>query len=256
MAGSTRRMPLRSTYAPGTPCWVDLASPDTDASAGFYAGLFGWQSKVDERAEAGGYSTFTLHGHLVAGLGPLPEPEMPASWSVYIDVADAEATAARAIAHGGKVVVEPFEVLDIGQMAVIRDPFGTTFCLWQPTLHHGAELVNEPGAFAWNELATTDLTHASRFYCDVFSWTTPGDRSSQHVVFSLDGASVCGAHALRPSEMPAWAVWFGVTDCDAATETVTELGGSVLDGPSVMGAGRGATVADLHGAQFGIASFG
>lgn len=248
-------MPIRSSYAPGTPCWVDLASPDTDQSAEFYAGLFGWQAKVGEHDDTGGYSMFTLHGHRVAGLGPLPEPTMPATWTVYIDVADVEATTARVIAHGGEVMREPFEVLDVGKMAVARDPTGAVVALWQPLADHGAELVNEAGAFAWNELATDDLTHAIRFYCDVFGWTVPDDHEPSHAVFSLDGAAVCGAHTATPSEARGWIVWFGTADCETASRVVVDLGGSVVSGPSAMGAGRGATVDDVHGARFGIASF-
>ena len=160
-------MAERKSYSPGTPSWVDLGTADPQAAAGFYGELFGWVAAFDPRPEAGGYGMFSLRDHLVAGIGPQTDPGPP-HWAVYVSVADIDATAAKVVDNGGKLLVGPMEVLTAGWFAVAADPAGSVFSLWQPGDHAGAGLVNEPGAFTWNELATTDLPGARDFYIAVF----------------------------------------------------------------------------------------
>lgn len=244
-------MAERTGYAPGTPSWVDLASPDTAVAAAFYESLFGWKAEMVPMEEAGGYGMFTLHGKLVAGLGPLMDAAMPPSWSVYVSVADADATVAKAAAAGAQVVVEPMDIFESGRMAVLQDPLGTFVSIWQPKEHIGAQLINEPGTFVWNELATTDLAKAKAFYTTVFGWGLSED-TEQAAAFTVDGNVVCGAHPAREGEFPAWSVWFAVADCDATAAQASEFGGSVLMAPFDMDFGRAALIADPQGAVFGI----
>lgn len=246
-------MAERSEYAPGTPSWVDLGSPDKAAAAAFYGGLFGWTIDTDPRPEAGGYGLFKLNGKVVAGLGDQTNMDMPPYWAVSVSVADAADTLAKVTAAGGRVVMGPMAVLDAGTLGVIQDPGGSFLSIWQPDQHKGAEVVNEPGAFGWNELATSDLAAARAFYQAVFGWGLMEQGSSdQAAIFTIDGRLVCGAHAASEHEQPAWSVWFGVDDCDASAAKVAELGGSVLMPPNDMDFGRGAVVADPQGATFGI----
>src|SRR5947208_13066088 len=163
-------MAERTSHEPGTPSWVDLGSPDTQGAAAFYHGLLGWEAEMDPRPEAGGYGLFTLRGKRVAGLGPQMNPQMPPYWSVYVTVADADATLQQAKDAGGTVVAGPMDVFDAGRMGVIQDPVGSFISVWQPDQHIGASLVNEHGTFAWNELATTDLEAARSFYTALFGW--------------------------------------------------------------------------------------
>lgn len=246
-------MAIRDSYAPGTPCWVDVSTRDTGATAAFYTGLFGWEAQHDERPEAGGYGMFARGGRLAAGFGPAMSPDVAPRWTVYVSVADAEASMARVVAHGGTPVMEPMDVLDSGRVAMAQDVTGATFGLWQPAGNIGAQVVNDVGAFSWNELASADLAHARRFYADVFSWAEQEPLGDTAAIFTVDGQVVCGAHTAGPGEPTGWSVWFGVADCDEAADTVTRLGGRVISPPSDMGFGRGAVVADPQGATFGIA---
>jgi predicted enzyme related to lactoylglutathione lyase len=246
-------MSERTSYLPGTPSWVDLGSPDTAASATFYGGLFGWTAEMDPRPEAGGYGMLTLGGKIVAGLGPQQNLDLPPFWAVYITVADADATTAAAKAAGATVVVDPLDVFDAGRMAVLQDPVGSFISIWQPNQHIGAQIVNDPGAFGWNELATTDLAAARDFYTTVFGYglaDMPGVDTA--VVFTINDEIVCGAHEAGPGEFPAWSVWFSVADCDESAAKATELGGTVLVPPNDMDFGRGAVIADPQGAVLGI----
>jgi predicted enzyme related to lactoylglutathione lyase len=249
-------MSERTSYAPGTPSWIDLGTPDMGAAAAFYGGLFGWSIEPDSRPEAGGYAMCMLKGRPVAGLGPQMNPDVPPYWSVYVTVVNADAAVAVVDANGGTVLMEGMDVLDVGRMGILQDPGGSVISVWEPRSHAGAGLVNEPGTFAWNELATTEVAKVSAFYGAVFGWGLGDGSSDTASIFTLDGEVVCGAHQAGDGEHPSWSVWFAVDDCDAAAAEVTNLGGSVLMPPSDMDFGRGAVVADPHGAVFGIGVMG
>jgi predicted enzyme related to lactoylglutathione lyase len=248
-------MAERTSYEPGMPSWVDLGTPDTQAAAAFYGGLFGWAAEMDPRPEAGGYGLFTLRGKRVAGLGPQMNPEMPPFWTVYVTVGDVDETLQRAKDAGGSVVAGPMDVFDAGRMGVLQDRTGSYISVWQPNQVTGAELVNEVGTFGWNELATSDLPAATDFYQSVFGWgLEPNASSDSASIFTVGGRVVCGAHTAGEGEFPAWSVWFTVADCDQAAARVGELGGAILMPPTDMDFGRGAVVADPQGAAFGIAA--
>jgi predicted enzyme related to lactoylglutathione lyase len=245
-------MSVRTSYAPGTPSWIDLGSPDPAAAARFYRGLFGWAIEADARPEAGGYAMCMLNGHAVAGLGPQMNPDMPPFWSVYVTVKSADDALGLAGGNGGTVVLPAMDVLDVGRMGVLQDPGGSFISVWEPRAHIGAGLVNEPGTFAWCELATSDVPAVSSFYETVFGWGRGEGSSDTAAIYTVAGEVVCGAHQAGEGEFPAWSVWFSVDDCDASAARVVELGGSVLMPPNDMEFGRGAVVADPDGAVFGI----
>jgi uncharacterized protein len=252
-------MPEISEYAPGTPSWVDLASPDPDASARFYGGLFGWSATDPGPVEeSGGYRMLQRDGRDVAGLGPTQAPGQPAMWTTYVSTDDADAVAAKVREAGGRVVMDPLDVLGAGRMAVFADAGGAVVSVWQPQSHHGAAVVNEPGSLCWNELATRDIEQAKRFYAAVFGWTADtnsvGDTS--YTEWKLDGRTIAGMIQMNdewPAEVPAhWMVYFAVEDIDAATAQVERLGGRISVPPTDTPAGRFAVVNDPHGAVFSI----
>ena len=245
-------MSLRTSYVPGTPSWVDLGSPNPSAAADFYRNVFGWTIEADARPEAGGYAMCMLNGQPVAGLGPQMNPDLPPFWNVYVTVTSADNTLGLVSSNGGTVVVPAMDVLDVGRMGILQDPGGSFISVWEPRAHIGAGLVNEPGTFTWSELATTDLPAVSAFYGKVFGWGIGEGSSDTGAIYTVKGEVVCGAHRAGEGEHPSWSAWFGVSDCDASAAQVVELGGSVLMPPSDLDFGRGAVVADLDGAAFGI----
>jgi hypothetical protein len=253
-------MSERTSYAPGTPCWVDLGTPDIDAAVEFYGGLFGWDVPETETAEqTGGYRQAMLRGKPVAGVMPLMQEGQPPAWSSYVSVDDAEATAAKVTDAGGTVIAEPMEVLDLGKMAIFAEPTGAVFGIWQPGTFIGAETVNEPGALSWNELNTRDPDAAKSFYGAVFGWTFEDHDMGEmgtYTELKLGEDSVGGMLDMRgrvPDEVPAhWLTYFAVEDTDAALETVKGAGGGVAFGPVDIPAGRFAVVHDPHGAMFSV----
>lgn len=254
-------MSERTGYAPGTPCWVDLGTPDIEASAAFYGALFGWEVPESENAEqTGGYRQASKNASPAAGMMPLMQEGQPPAWSTYVSVADADATAAAVKEAGGSVLAEPMDVMDLGRMAIFVDPTGAVFGVWQPGTFAGAGIVNEPGGIAWNELNTRDLDAAKAFYGAVFGWTFEdqdmGEMGS-YTTINLGDGPVGGMLDMAgrgvPEQVPAhWQVYFGVEDTDAAVAGVRERGGNVMVEPIDIPAGRFAILLDPHGASFAV----
>lgn len=252
-------MSERTSYTPGTPCWVELATPDVEAAESFYGSLLGWEIPVHpDSAELGGYRRARKDGKDVAGAAPLMEEGQPPSWNTYVSVADARATLAAAGEAGGTVIVEAMEVRDLGTMGVFADPAGAVCGVWQPGTFAGAELVNEPGAFSWNELNTRDPDGARSFYGAVFGWGTEEHEFElgPYTTWTVGGESIGGMLDMRgrvPDEVPPhWLTYLAVENTDAALETVSSSGGGVAFGPIDIPAGRFAVVHDPHGAMFAV----
>jgi predicted enzyme related to lactoylglutathione lyase len=252
-------MPEVTEYAPGTPSWVDLASPDPDGSARFYGALFGWDAaEAGPVEETGGYRMLTLGGRNVAGLGPTQGEAQPGMWTTYVSTDDADAVAARVRDAGGRVMMDPFDVLGAGRMAVFVDTGGAFISVWQPQTHHGADVVNDPGAFCWNELATRDIDDAKRFYEAVFGWKgeTNAYGDTSYTEWKLGGRTIGGMIQMNeqwPADVPPhWMVYFAVEDVDASAAQAQELGGKVAVPPTDTPAGRFAVLNDPHGAVFSI----
>lgn len=249
-----------TSYAPGTPNWVDLGSPNIAESIAFYGELFGWQA-VDQGPDAGGYHMFELDGAAVAGLGPQMQPGIPPYWTTYIAVADTDATVERVKSAGGMVFVEPMDVFESGRMAVCADSSGAPFSVWQAKDHIGCELAGEPNTFCWAELTVRDADAAGAFYSKVFGWqpqTAHAAPGSAHAYTEWHlGKTVIGGMMTMddnwPAEVPPhWMAYFAVGDADAATQQVLDLGGNICVPPTDIAPGRFSVVNDPHGAMFSL----
>ncbi|HEU4736637.1 MAG TPA: VOC family protein [Solirubrobacterales bacterium] len=254
-------MSERASYAPGTPCWADLGSPDLDASIEFYGALFGWQVPASENVEqTGGYRRATKNGADVVGMMPLMQEGQPPAWSTYVSVADAQATAAAVAEAGGGVIAEPMDVMGLGTMAVFTDATGAVFGIWQPGTFPGAGIVNEPGALSWNELNTRDVDASKSFYGAVFGWTFEDNDMGEAGTYTTinSGEDMVGGMLDMnargvPEQIPAhWQVYFAVEDTDAAVAQATAGGGSVMVPPMEVPAGRFSILVDPHGASFAV----
>ncbi len=243
-----------SKYAPGTFSWVDLMSPDAAASKRFYQALCGWDVLDNPTDQGGVYTQFLVRGQPVAGLGEMG-PEMkasgaPAVWNSYVSVQDVEATTERARQLGATVVMPPMQVMDAGRMAILSDPTGAHFSLWEPGEHIGAAIVNEPVSLSWNELATSDPERASGFYRDLFGWSIEVATDDGYRVIENEGRANGGIMGLgqeREGTPPHWGVYLAVEDCDASLARATELGGQLLMPPMDIPQGRFGVVADPQG---------
>jgi uncharacterized protein len=232
--------------------------PDVDAAAEYYGGLFGW-----EFTDSDGYLTAKLRGHDVAAVAPLApgiDPPPAPDWLTQVSVADAEATAAKAEAAGGRVIAGPME-FEIGRLVVIEDPGGAVLNAWQPRTRHGAQLVNEPGAWSMSRLDTPDTEGAAAFYGELFGWTT--EAFGPAALFRLPG--YVGGEPQQPvsrevvavmlpadAEKARWLVDFWVDDLEAAVARSERGGGTTVAPPFEAPPGRSAVLADPAGVRFSI----
>lgn len=255
-------MTTRDTpFAPGTPCWVDLFSSDTDTAKTFYAGVLGWTAE-DAGADFGHYVNFSSDGRRVAGMMPNNgEQGMPDVWSTYLSTADLDATTAAATAAGAQVIAAPMQVAELGSMAVLVDPVGAAFGLWQAGTHTGFGKYNEPGSVTWDEHHSKDFARSTAFYQQLFGWEiehTSDTDEFRYFQGLVDGQTVAGlmdSASHLPAEVPShWAVYFSVADVDAAAAKATELGGTVLRPPEDTPFGRIAELSDPTGAMFKLHS--
>jgi predicted enzyme related to lactoylglutathione lyase len=248
-------MGKRTEYAPGTFSWAELATSDAPGAKAFYSQLFGWEYQDNPIGEGQVYSMAQRDGSSVAALF---SSEQPPHWNSYVTVASADASVARAAEEGGRVLAEPFDVLDVGRMAVITDPGGAALCLWEPRRNPGAALVNTPGALTWNDLLTPDPEAAARFYGALFGWTTlempdaGGYRVIRNGERSNGGMMPLDRERMGADAPPAWVPYFGHEDVDRLAAEIDGRGGRLLTGPMRMAQGAIAWFADPQGAVFAV----
>ncbi|WP_030411279.1 VOC family protein [Streptomyces sp. NRRL S-1448] len=240
---------------PGAPCWVELGTSDVDAAKVYYREVFGWRAETDLRPEAGGYTVFLLGAAPVAAVTPLYAPGQPTAWTVSFATRDADALAAAVTEAGGRQVMAPMDVFQQGRFAVLADPEGALFSVWQARDFPGAALLNAPGSLGWVELATRDEEAAKHFYTQVFGWTV--GTHEDYPQWGVDGADFGGLSALDefyPDDVRAhWLPYFAVADVDETAARAAESGGMLLVPPTDVPEGpRIAVVRDPQGASFGI----
>ncbi len=273
-------MPERDGYIPGVPCWVDTTQPDPEAAVDFYRRLFGWELEdVMPPGSPAKYFVARIRGGRVAAVGSQPEGRSAeALWNTYIWVESADATASKVRDAGGKVLIDPFDVMDSGRMALLADPSGAAFCVWQAKQHKGAQIVNEHGSLNFNTLNTRDPEAAKAFYGSVFGWgilalpggfemwtlagygdhlerDNPGIRKAVAESGGPEGfedvvASINPIREEQPDVAPHWGVTFAVDDADAIAEKAAELGGQVIAPPFDAPWVRMTVIADPQGATF------
>ena len=252
---STRTSP----WPTGIPCWADVMASDVRAAGAFYSAVLGWT--VPEPDEQwGGYVTAEQDGQQVEGIGPVQEGAR-AAWTLYLATDDADGTVARAQEQGGTVLAPVMDVGPLGRMAILVDPAGAVFGLWQGGTMIGAGRVNEPGALVWEDLRSTDPDAARSFYGALFGYEyDPVEMAGpDYATFRLpsEQAPLGGMGGLMDSPEGTrshWLVYFGVADTDAAVAAAEAAGGSVLAPAKDTQFGRMAWLADPDGAAFTVMS--
>ena len=274
---------VRETYPPGVPCWVDTSQEDPGAAAAFYGGLLGWEfTDVTPEGAPGRYLVGRKDGKDVAAISSPPEASdrPPAMWNTYVRVENADATADRAAAAGGAIVIDPFDIPEAGRMAVLADPEGAVFSVWQAKGFAGAQLVNEAGTWNFSDLVTGDAAAAERFYWELFGWEKcvgvggfefwrlrgyaeflerdDPELRERHTAAGASAEFSDAVAAIAPLEGDArahWAVTFAVDDADAVAANAAELGGTVVREVADMGPVRTVVIADPGGATFTASRF-
>ncbi len=258
----------------GTFCWVELATTDTADAQRFYGALMGWEFThlTAEKLMCEGrppgmapdrivYTECTLNGSRVCGLGETMSPEMPACWTLYINVTDADATVSKAAELGGGSPTGVHEFPGSRRMAFIADPQGGMVGVWQALQHSGLEVIMQPGTFLWAEHATRDTQAAGTFYGSLFDWDIDTDEDNESYSLFIPQSDpkrnyTAGMRILsdefEPNIPPYWGTYFQVEDCAASLQKVKDLGGTVLTDPITIKQGTFAVVQDPQGVVFTI----
>lgn len=264
-------MSERSDYPTGVPCWVDTLAPDPQAAMRFYEQLFGWEFAGPGQTPGdppGQYFVARLNGRDVAGVGSLADESTGSAWSTYISVGDVDDAVRRATDAGAALLAGPIQASPAGRLAVLADPTGAAFGVWEPERRQGAQLVNEPSAWAMSALQTSDPDGAKRFYGELFGWQAePLDMGGlEGTLWRLPG--YVGGEPQQPvprdvvavmvpldgEGQPQWTVDFWIDDADAAAAKAPELGGAVLAPAHDTAGFRQAVLADPHGAVFSVST--
>jgi predicted enzyme related to lactoylglutathione lyase len=254
-------------HVPGVFCLVELGTSDQSAAKQFYCEMFGWTvNDVPIRPDSV-YSLFKLNGSDVAAAYTLTPEELssgiPSYWGLYINVENADASAQAITAAGGKLLGGPFDIFDVGRMAIAQDPTGAHFKIWQPLNHIGVSVLDENNAMCWQELATRDLDGAKKFYSTVFGWEPKTSDDSpmaytESTVKAADGSTHMGGamYKMMPHMEgipPHWMPYFSVADCDGFVAKAESLGAKAhvppMDIPNV---GRFSMLTDPQGAAFAV----
>ncbi len=228
--------------------WADLSTYRPDMTRAFYTGLFGWS--------CGDYVCST-RGQPVAGIFEMPQTfqriGMPSFWMSYIGVDDIARTVADATAQGGKVELGPEPFAGGGQIALIRDPLGAGFTVYQgPALSGAAQ--GEIGTRIGHGLFVSDMRAVIPFYQSLFGWDFDTLGPGFYAVRAA-GKTIFHAHeipdpAVRGKEQ-YWAVLFAVADINAARAQVMATGGAEIAAVDLP-EGPAALMQDPDGAAFFI----
>jgi predicted enzyme related to lactoylglutathione lyase len=254
-------MPEKSAYDHGQFSWVDLSSHGIDGAKSFYGNVFGWKA-VDQDSQGGPpYAELQLEGKSVGGLGEATEEMkaqgVPPTWNSYINVDDIEAVIAKAKELGATITVPVMKILDAGSLAFFQDPTGGHVGLWQKGTHAGAQIVNEPGSFCWNELATRDIEKAKEFYGALLGWEFQVHEPSPTKYYLIKNKSGMNGGLMQMNEQwgdipPCWIVYFAVSDAEATAKSVEAAGGKINVPPFDTPVGKIAVLSDPQGATFSV----
>jgi predicted enzyme related to lactoylglutathione lyase len=234
-------MPTVTQHSTGTFCWIECATPDPAATKKFYSDLLGWGWRDVPMGEGGTYHIAELGGAEVAAMYQLSDEMksqgVPPNWGTYVRVESADAAAKQAASLGGKVLMEPFDVMEHGRMAVLMDPIGAVFSVWQENKHIGVQKLNEPGSFGWAQLNATDPAKAKPFYTGLFGWTVQDDANPMGGVYTTwlksDGPAG-GMMGMPPGAEGApshWLVYWTVADTRASHAKAESLGAKTFVPP-------------------------
>lgn len=222
--------------------WYQLMAHDAEAAGEFYAAVVGWRVH-DAGGENSGYSIVSAGERGIGGIaricGEASEQGLQPGWIGYVAVDDADDSAGRISAAGGRVLSPPAAIPNVGRFAIVADPQGAAFILLTPSGDGEMTPLERlaPGNVGWHELYTTDWESAFGFYSDQFGWAKDravdmGAMGTYQLFAAAEGEEAIGGMMNMPQlPSPAWGFYFVVEGVEAAAERVKAAGGEVVMGP-------------------------
>jgi uncharacterized protein len=230
--------------------WHEQVSSDPEQAQDFYTQLLGWETELFKAGEVD-YAMISSGGQTHGGFATAMEGAPPPHWLSHVRVEHLDEVIETAKSAGGRLAAGPFEMNEVGRIAIITDPQGAHVSLYEPEREGPAS----EGVFVWDELATSNADDAQRFYGEVFGWTTTdmGPDYGGYRIFNHRETGIAGLMTLPDDAPPRWQPYIAVEDPDATTAKAKELGASALLEPmDVAKVGRIGVLRDPQGATFGI----
>ncbi|MDP5214637.1 VOC family protein [Pseudoalteromonas tunicata] len=251
-----------TSHIAGTFCWPELCTHNWQQGKKFYCELFGWGSDDQPIGPDTYYTMLQKEGLDIAAMYQMEndriELEVPSHWLNYIAVDDVEAKVLKAQKLGAELLHGPHTVGDAGKMALLVEPEGAVFALWQGMLHPGSRKLKEPNTMCWNELASRNSANSQAFYCQLFDWQVEAvDMEGMAYIFYKQGnEKVAGMLEMNEqwSEIPPhWMTYFAVENCDEIAAQAQALGAVICVPPTdFKDVGRFSVLTDPQGADFSI----
>jgi|SRR5215469_5963590 len=253
-------MPQIDEFRIGTFCWVELGTSDQQGAKEFYGKLFGWAAVDMPIGPDQFFTTFQIDQREVAAAYTLRPDEVehgvPPHWMLFVAVQNADATVAKAESLGATILAAPFDVFDLLRMAVIQDPTGAVFSVWQANKSIGIRLAGVPGSLCWADLMTPDRKAAETFYGSLFGWELePGEVHTEYLHIKNKGEFIGGIPPANVSEgvPPHWLPYFLTEKVDSSVAQLKQAEGDVVVPPTgIEKTGRFAVVKDPQGAFFAL----
>ncbi|PEN12233.1 hypothetical protein CRI94_14430 [Longibacter salinarum] len=233
--------------------WAQLKTPDLDAVMAFYSALLGWRVDVNTGGPGLPKGACVLGGTTepVAGMASMSAWEVqqdePPRWTPFVPTPDAVAMTERAQFHGATLIEPAMPAGGDGWRAVLSDPTGAEFGIWETTPSAAAPPIEvsenpAPGSLVWSELQTTDPYAARDFYGDLLVWSCVDDHPSDEFLgddirFSRGNAPIARLRSVTRAEVsdaPRWLPGFAVENLDEAAKRAGDLGGAAHEPPSEL----------------------
>lgn len=237
--------------------WHELLTSDVAKAKGFYGELFGWTAKDEDMGPAGTYTLFSVGDAMVAGMAKT-QAGAPPHWLGYCTTPDVDATTALATKSGGKQIVAPMDIPDIGRFSIVMDPSGGVVAPFAEANESPDDGARPPvGHFCWDELVTQDPAAAKAFYTKVFGWKADEKDMGPIGTYTIwmRGERQAGGmmKAMDPKAPSAWLHYVNAGKVDPATEKAKKLGATIVMPPmDIPNVGRFSIVTDPQGVFFAL----
>jgi len=251
-----------TTKQHGQFCWLELTAIDWKKAKEFYCQLFNWRAEDEDIGDGMFYTTMFVDDNVVAAMFQrTPEQEeqgVMTNWLSYVAVDSVDDTLEVMAPLNAQVIAGPHNVMDAGRMAIIEEPNGAVFAIWQANQHAGIALRDVPNSLCWTELATLNRDDSKAFYHQVFNWQFDDKDMMGMTYTELKSGGFSEGGMLEMTEEwgdtpPHWMNYFAVENCEQSVESAQALGATicvpVTDIPEV---GRFAVINDPQGATFSI----
>ena len=253
---------------PGAFIWYELITPDPVGAKEFYDAVVGWAIEPQPSGEMDYRMIGRSDGGFAGGVMRLTDDMASRGarpvWLGYVYVDDVDASVASIEGAGGKALLPPFDIPNIGRIAMVADPQGAPFYVMKPIPPAGQEKlasdVFSPTAeqrVGWNELSTTDPVAARKFYGDRFSWGTEEfmdmSEMGEYRFIEQDGIRIGALCGVAPGQQPKWRYYFRVPSIAKAQEAAEAKGGTIHMGPHQVPTGDYILIGtDPQGAEFAL----